>query len=135
MKKLLNYLFVLILFVCAYGCSDDEQVERIYPDEEQIPFERENVKGYLRYSEDRKRWIIYPDDDEYFRVVCSDGWIFYIEDMKEEYKAFEGYILFSGTFLYLYYEARLPMNGVNGGLKVCSLQIKDIQKREKESPF
>lgn len=135
MKRILNYLFVLSLLVCAYGCGDDDQFKRIYPDEEQVPFEREDVKGVLSYDESRKRWVIRPDNDDYFRPMFEDGWIFYIDNMKEEYKSFEGTVLFSGTFLYLYYEARLPMTGSSGGCKIYSLQIKDIQKREKESPF
>lgn len=136
MKTILNYLFVLCLLLCAYGCSDDAQFKRFYPEEKQEPFEREEVKGRIRYSEFYKRWIIYPaDDDIYFRVGFEDGIVFYIENMKEEYKAFEGDIIFSGVFLYLYYDALLPMNGCNGGTDCYSLQIKDIRKREPEEPL
>ena len=131
MKKILNYLFVLCLLVGAYGCRDDDRdVKRIYPEEKQEPFERENLKGYLRYDNSLKRWIIYPVDEPEFRTGDEDSISFLIENMKDEYKAYEGDVTFSGTLLYLYYEARLPITGCHGGTDIYSLHLKDIQKRE-----
>lgn len=137
MKKILNYLFVLCLLVGAYGCSDDDRdVKRIYPEEKQEPFERENLKGYLRYDNSLKRWIIYPVDEPEFRTGDEDSISFFFENMKDEYKAYEGDVTFSGTLLYLYYEARLPITGCHGGTYIYSLHLKDIQKREPaESPY
>ena len=137
MKKILNYLFVLCLLVGAYGCSDDDRdVKRIYPEEKQEPCERENLKGHLRYDNSLKRWIIYPVDEPEFQTGDEDSISFLIENMKDEYKAYEGDVTFSGTLLYLYYEARLPITGCHGGTDIYSLHLKDIQKREPaESPY
>ena len=66
----------------------------------------------------------------------EDSISFLIENMKDEYKAYEGDVTFSGTLLYLYYEARLPITGCHGGTYIYSLHLKDIQKREPaESPY
>lgn len=135
MNKIVHYLFVLCLFMGMYGCSDDDRnVKRIYPEEKQVPFEKEDVKGYLHYSKEYKDWIIYPawDDNSGFQSGFEDNIVFFIDNMKDEYKAYEGNIVFGGTFLYLYYEANLPMNGCNGGTDIYSLKLKNIQKREME---
>ncbi|GAA6339621.1 hypothetical protein I090019C5_08590 [Phocaeicola massiliensis] len=94
------------------------------------------MKGYLRYDNSLKRWIIYPVDEPEFRTGDEDSISFLIENMKDEYKAYEGDVTFSGTLLYLYYEARLPITGCHGGTYIYSLHLKDIQKREPaESPY
>ncbi len=129
MKKILNYLFLLCLLVGAYGCSDDDRdVKRIYPEEKQEPFERENLKGHLEYDKFYKRWVIYPDASEWKEF--RPGVIFFIENMKDEYKAYEGRITFSGTLLYLYYEPQRPLTDFHCGFYIHSLYLKDIQKRE-----
>ena len=55
---------------------------------------------------------------------------FFIENMKDEYKAYEGRITFSGTLLYLYYEPQRPLTDFHCGFYIHSLYLKDIQKRE-----
>lgn len=138
MKTVLHYLLVLCLFWGAVGCSDeDEGIERIYPDEEQVPFEKENLESTLRYDEDFERWIVTPERPEPgssngFPLGIEEGVRCFVENMKDEYKAYEGPVTVSGVFLYLYREVTLPMDGSHVTIYNYSLQIKDIQPREKE---
>lgn len=123
MKHVCYYLVLLFILFFA-GCKDDDSVEdgKVYPTETQFPFDVLNCKGHLAYNEMTEEWSIMahlPDitygDEEWALLV--------VKDMPEKYKEYEGEIIFSGTALYLYYEA------LNEGMTkryVYSLQLSEM---------
>ena len=88
-------LFVLSAFLFN-GCSDDDIT---YPTEEQKkPYIVTDWIGKLTYEKSKKKWVIYPEDKAIGTVICM-----IIENMAEEYEAYEGRVKFSGISAVKYF--------------------------------
>lgn len=135
MKQLLSFLLFFCLSFAFFGCNDDEESFKLtYPEEKQDPFVRENVLGHLKYSNEHNKWVIQllPEDNSGFPQGVESAPVFLVTNINESMKTLEGDILFDGTFLYLYYAALLPSDDMNVGWYVYSLEIRKIQKYEKQ---
>ena len=101
----LTSILTCLLSVCNFvltSCKDDneEGYEIVYPSEEESkPYIVTNKIGDLSYNEIEEKWIIYPEN-------YGDETVIYmiIENMKEEYKEYQGNIKYSGTVTTQYYK-------------------------------
>lgn len=140
MKKNIVYILMLCIAFCMSAChcddEDESKVIRTYPTEEQIPFDKENIKGYLTYYKDYKKWCFRPEHGVYTQEFIQttnwgiEFWMF-VENMNKEYESLAGKVTIDGTYLFLYEERGV---GTETSLPITkyfySLKIKKISKAD-----
>lgn len=105
MKNVFIYsvLVCIISALSLWSCKDDddEYPKKVYPTEVK-KYTLENASGRLCYNEELKKWAIIPDRESFY-VGDEDGCYFIISEMDEQYKQYEGGVVFSGDIVLSYY--------------------------------
>ena len=100
-------VFIFAVLVCMVSslsflsCKDDEYPKKVYPTEIK-EYTLKDALGELYYDGELKKWVIVPDRDSFF-VGDEDGCYFIISEMDEQYKEYEGKVVFSGDIVLSYY--------------------------------
>ena len=89
------------LFLWSCKDDDDEYPKKVYPTEVK-KHTLENALGRLCYDEELKKWTIKPDRESFY-FGDEDGCYFIISEMDEQYKQYEGGVVFSGDIVLSYY--------------------------------
>lgn len=105
MKNVFIYsvLICIISTLSFWSCKDkeDEYPKKVYPTESK-EYALKDALGRVRYDEELKEWVIIPDKSSFY-VGDEDGCYFVISGVDEQYKEYEGDVIFSGDIALLYY--------------------------------
>lgn len=105
MKNVFIYsvLICIISTLSFWSCKDkeDEYPKKVYSTESK-EYALKDALGRVRYDEELKEWVIIPDKSSFY-VGDEDGCYFVISGVDEQYKEYEGDVIFSGDIALLYY--------------------------------
>lgn len=102
-------VFIFAILICIVSSlsflsckdEDDEYPKKVYPTEVK-KYALEDALGRLCYDEELKKWTIIPDGESFY-AGDENGCCFIVSEMEEEYKKYEGAVVFSGNIELLYY--------------------------------